>query len=133
MLILNPREVRFGSALWEDVVAISIDRAAHKTVEEWSDLGPYAVFADVPEQKVRVTIVQEVARDDVNVPRPGEAGTLEFHTSPTASDAGRKKVSCAAVVLESRHELSIRKGAIRTVILAAISDGAADPVSTSEE
>ena len=132
MLILNPRQVQFGSSTWEDVTAVSIDRAAHRTVEDWSDLGPYAVLADVPEQKVRVTVVQEVSRDDVNVPRPGESGTLSFFTSPTASDAGRRKVSCQAVVLESRHDLSLKKGAVRTVVLAAVSNGAADPVTIDE-
>ena len=133
MLILNPRTVTFGSSTWDDIIAITIDRAAHKTIEDWSDLGPYAVLADVPEQKVRVTIVQEVSRDDVNVPRPGESGTLNFFTSPTASDAGRRKVSCQAVVLESRHDLSLKKGAVRIVVLAAVSDGVTDPVSVSEE
>ena len=133
MLILNPRVVHFGVATWDDVIAVAIDREAHRTVEEWSDLGPYAVLADVPEQKVRVTVVQEVARDDVNTPRPGEAGTLVFFTSPTASDAGRKKVSCGAVVLEVRHELSVKKGAVRTVVLAGVSDGEADPVVVVEE
>jgi hypothetical protein len=132
MLILNPRQVQFGSSTWEDVTAVWIDRAAHRTVEDWSDLGPYAVLADVPEQKVRVTVVQEVSRDDVNVPRPGESGQLSFFTSPTASDAGRKKVSCQAVVLESRHDLSLKKGAVRTVVLAAVSNGAADPVTIDE-
>lgn len=132
MLILNPRQVRFAAATWDDVTAIAIDRSAHKTIEEWTDLGPYAAVADVPEQKVRVTVIQEVARDDVNVPRPGDSGTLEFFTSPTASDAGRKKVSCEAIVLESRHDLSIKKGAIRTVVFAAISNGAADPITLAD-
>jgi hypothetical protein len=129
MLILNPRLVTFGSYSWPEVAAIAIDRSPHRTVEDWSDLGPYAVLVDVPEQKVRVTVVQEVERDDVHLPRPGESGTLSFRTSPTASDAGRRRFSCTAVVLEVRHELSLRKGAVRTVTLAAVSaDGATDPV-----
>ncbi len=133
MLILNPRSVKFGSSTWEDVTAVTIDRAAHKTVEDFGDLGPFAVLVDVPEQRVRIGIVQEVGRDDVDSPRPGEAGTLTLYTSPTASDAGRRKVSCTAVVLNVSHELSTRKGAIRTVTLAAVSsDGAADPVQISD-
>ncbi len=133
MLILNPRLVKFGSAAWPDIASIAIDRAAHRTVEDWSDLGPYAVLADVPEQKVRITIMQELAREDVNVPRPGESGTLSFCTSPTASDAGRRRFTCTAVVLDVKHELSLRKGAIRTITLAAISpDGEADPVQASD-
>lgn len=133
MLILNPRSVTFGSVEWEGVVAVTIDRAAHKTVEDFGDLGPYATLVDVPEQRVRIGIVQEVSRDDLNVPRPGEAATLTLFTSPAASDAGRRKLSCAAVVLDVNHEVSIKKGAIRKVTLAAVSsDGAADPVEVSD-
>jgi hypothetical protein len=133
MLILNPRRVTFGSAVWEGVVAVTIDRAAHRAVEDFGDLGPYAVLVDVPEQRVRIGVVQEVARDDLGVPRPGDAGVLTLFTSPTASDAGRRKLSCAAVVLDVSHEVSIKKGAIRTVSLAAVSsDGAADPVEITD-
>jgi hypothetical protein len=133
MLILNPRSVKFGAATWDDVTAVTIDRAAHKTVEEFGDVGPYAVLVDVPEQRVRIGVIQEVERDDVDSPRPGEAGTLRLYTSPTASDAGRRSISCEAVVLEVNHELSIKKGAIRTVTLAAVSpDGGADPVQVTD-
>jgi hypothetical protein len=133
MLILNPRLVAFGSQSWPDIAAIAIDRAAHRTVEDWSDLGPYAVLADVPEQKVRISITQEVARDDVHVPRPGESGTLSFCTSPTASDAGRRRFTCTAVILDVRHDLSLRKGALRTITLGAISpDGSTDPITATD-
>ncbi len=133
MLILNPRSVKFGSATWDNVTAVTIDRAAHKTVEDFGDNGPYAVLVDVPEQRVRIGITQEVARDDVASPRPGEAGTLTLYTSPTASDADRRRLMCDVVVLDVSHELSIKKGAIRTVTLAAVSsDGAADPVQISD-
>lgn len=133
MLVLNPRSVVFGATEWEGVVAVSIDRAAHKTVEDFGDLGPYATLVDVPEQRVRIGIVQEVARDDLNLPRPGEAATLTLFTSPAASDAGRRRLSCAAVVLDVSHEVSIKKGTIRTVKLAAVSsDGAADPVQVTD-
>ena len=133
MLILNPREVKFASTAWPDIAAIAIDRAAHRTIEDWSDLGPYATLADVPEQKVRITITQELARDDIHVPRPGESGTLSFCTSPTASDAGRRRFTCTAVILDVRHELSLRKGAVRTITLAAISpDGSTDPITATD-
>lgn len=133
MLILNPRHVSFGSVEWTDIISIAIDRSTHRAVEEWSDLGPYPTFADVPEQKVRITVVQELMRDDIASPRPGEQALLSFHTSPTASDAARKKVSCVAVVLDSRHELSLRKGAVRTVTLAAVSTDGTDPVVVESE
>ena len=133
MLLLNPRTVRFGSAIWDNIAAIAIDRAAHKTIEDWSEGGPYATLADVPEQKVRITIAQDLARDDISAPRPGDAATLTFYTAPALADSGRKKVSTTAVVLSVQHELSLKKGAIRTITLAAVSaDGAADPITITD-
>lgn len=132
MLLLNPRVVRFGSATWEDVAAVAVDREAHRLVLEWGDLGPHAVFADVPEQKVTIRVVQEVARGDVDVPRPGEQGTVEFHTSPASGSAGRRRVSATAVITDVTHEVSLKGGAIRRVTLVAVSgDGVTDPVSVS--
>lgn len=133
MLILNPRSVTFGLATWDGVVAVSIDRAAARIVEEWSDDGPHAVLADVPEQRTRIIVAQEPSADDIGVPRPGEQATLTLHTSPAGADAGRRVVSAAAVVLAVEHELSLRRGASRTITLAAVSTtGNADPISITE-
>jgi len=133
MLLLNPRLVRFGPAAWDNIAAAVIDRAPHKTTEAWSDLGPYATLADVPEQRVRITITQELSRDDIAAPRPGDQDTLSLHTSAALADAGRKKLSCTAVVLGVLHELSLRRGAIRTIQLAAVSpDGATDPITITD-
>jgi hypothetical protein len=133
VLLLNPRVVKFGGASWEGVAAVVIDRSAARLAEEWGDSGPYATFADVPEQRVRVRVVQELSGDDVGSPRPGDEGTLEFFTSPARSDGGRRRVSIACVVLGVEHEVSLKKGALRTVTLAAVSsDGAADPVVVSD-
>ena len=132
MLLLNPRVVKFGDAVWDNVAAVAIDRRAHKTVEEWSDEGPYATVADVPEQRVRMTVVQELTREDVGGPRPGESALLSLCTSAGA-DSGRKRVAATCVVLDVSHEVSIKKGAVRTITLAAVStDGAADPITISD-
>lgn len=132
MLVLNPRVVKFGSAAWEDVAAVSVDREAQRLVLEWGDLGPHAVLADVPEQKVTIRVVQEVARGDVDVPRPGDQGTVEFYTSPASGSAGRRRVNATAVIIDVTHELSLRGGAIRRVTMVAVSgDGVTDPVSVS--
>lgn len=129
MLLLTPRAVRFGEATWEDVSAVVVDRASRRSVVEWSDLGPHAVLADVPEQEVTVRVVQSLTRDAPDAPRPGDAGQLSFDTSPAGTDTGRRRVSAQAVVLGVRHELSVKGGATRTVTLVAVSpDGAADPV-----
>jgi hypothetical protein len=134
MLLLNPRQVTFASAHWDDVSLIAIDRSPHKEVVDWSDDGPHAVFADVPEQRIEIRVVQEIARDNITVPHPGESGTLTFHTSPTSSDAGRRRITTDAVILRVEHELSLKRGALRTITLIAISNnGADDPFTITNE
>jgi len=129
MLLLNPRLVKFGDATWETITAIAIDRAAHRTAEDWGDLGPYATFADVPEARVRIRITQELTRDDISEPKTGELAQLVFYTAPTSSDAGRKQIAATTVILAVEHELSLKRGAVRTITLAAVSpDGIQDPI-----
>lgn len=134
MLLLNPRLVTFASSRWDDIALIAIDRKAHKEIVEWSDLGPHVVLADVPEQRIEIKVIQELARDDITVPHPGDFGELTFHTSPTSTDAGRKKITTQAVILRVEHELSLKRGALRTITLIAISqDGADDPLSITAD
>lgn len=133
MLLLNPRSVTFGSATWDSVVAVMIDRDSVRFVEEWSDAGPHAVLADAPEQRVTIRVVQEVTRDDLGSPRPGEAGALSLCTAPTGADAGRRKLTAQAVVRSVSHEVSLKRGAVRTITLVAVSaDGAADPIAIAD-
>jgi hypothetical protein len=130
MLVLNPRNVKFGAATWSSVAAVAIDRVAGKLIEDFGDSGPYVVAADVPEQKVRVKVVQEFAKDEMNAPRPGDSAVLEFVTSPMGTDLNKRKVSMTAVVIGVDHEIGLRKGSTRTVTLTAVSGtGVADPVS----
>ncbi len=130
MLLLNPRTVRFGSAVWPDIAMVAIDRSPNRLITDWGDSGPHVTFADVPEQKVTIRVVQEVARDDIDVPRPGDQGLLSFFTAPASTGAARKKVSATAVVTDVSHELSLKAGARRTVTLIALSsDGLADPIA----
>ncbi|MBI1190680.1 MAG: hypothetical protein GC200_08395 [Tepidisphaera sp.] len=133
MLVLNPSSVTFGSATWSNVTALVIERAAQKQVTEWSDNGPHAVLADVPEQVVKVRVVSEVVSGDPNGPSTGASGVLTATTGPNASDALRRVISIAAVVVGVSYELSQKKGAVRTVDLVAVSsDGASDPVSVTD-
>lgn len=132
MLLLNPRTAKFGDMRWTEITAIAIDRTPRRRVEEWSDEGPYAVFADVPEQRVRIVITQELVQSDTDPPIPGAQDTLIFYTSPAPADSARKKVSATAVILDVRHELSLKKGAVRTITLAAVSDGASDPITITD-
>jgi hypothetical protein len=130
MLLLNPRAVTFGSSRWENVSLVAIDRSAHSTVEEWTDFGPYAALADVPEQKVRIRIVQDLRAGDLAAAAPGDQALLTLSAAPAAADSARKKLSATAVVLDVHHEFSRRRTPQRTITLAAVSqDGAADPIT----
>jgi hypothetical protein len=133
MLILNPRQVTFANENLPNVTLIAIDRTSTRLAVSWTDNGPHPTFADAPEQQVDIKVVMDVESEDVDVPRPGELATLTFVTSPTASDASRRHVSMTAVVIGVSHELSLKRGAVRTVDLIAIStDGAADPISVTD-
>jgi hypothetical protein len=133
VLILNPREVTFSGAAWPNVTVVAIDRKATRLAVSWSDNGPHPTFADAPEQDATVRVVMDVEREDIDGPRPGERGTLGFVTSPTASDASRRRVAVTCVVTGVAHELSFERGSVRTVNLIALStNGAADPISIIE-
>jgi len=129
VLILNPGTVRFGDQAWEDVAALAVDRAAARTVLEWSDEGPHAVLADVPEVRVSVRVVRRLDGGDLAAPLPGQQATLSFHTAPAMSDAGRRSVTMTAVVLSVTHELAGQQGARQVIALVAVAaTGGADPV-----
>lgn len=133
MLLLNPETVKFGSATWQDVFAVLVDRAAERSTLEWSDTGPYAVFADVPEQRITVRVSRRILRDVAFTPRPGESAELVVYASPTAGDASRRRVRTTCVVTHVAHELSSQRGAVQTVTLVAISaDGASDPIAIED-
>ncbi len=133
MLILNPRNVRFGSLVLDDVRSVSIDRVATREIVEWSDFGPHAVFADAPERKVTIRLVRELTRDGLDAPLPGDSDTLSLRTSPNASDAGGTSVSASAVVTRVTHELLGQARALQKIEFVAIStSGDTDPVTIAE-
>ncbi len=130
MLLLNPETVKFGVATWYDVTVVLVDRATERPVLEWSDTGPYPVFADVPEQRVSVRVSRRLLRDTAFTPRPGDSAELIVYASPTAGDAQRRRIRAICVVTHVAHELSAQRGALQTVTLVALSaDGAADPIA----
>lgn len=129
MRILAPRDVSFGSVVCKDVDAITINRAAQRQVVEWSDAGPHAVFADVPQQQVTVRLEQRVSAEIDDVPKPGDTATLSFQIVP-GGDARRRRISAACTVVSVRHEMNAGKGAARLIDFVAVSsDGVADPVT----
>lgn len=140
MLVLNPQNVVFGSVTLEKVSLVAIERAAARVEVEWGDGGPHVVFADVPEQRVNVRVVQEMDSATMDAPRPGDLATLSFVASMSGADGGRKKVSGVAVVTGVQYEIgrstagtAVPPKAARILSFVLVSgDGAGDPVSVSE-
>ena len=64
MLFLFPTDVEFAGAVWPGVTSVAIGRRAEKSIVEFGDGGSHVVLADVPEQRVEVTVSQELTADD---------------------------------------------------------------------
>lgn len=128
MVILNPTTARLGGMLLEGVTLVVVDRSASREAVEWSDQGPHVVFADMPEQRVTIRVVQDVPRGGITVPRPGEAAELSLVTQGEGDDHSRVRVWASVVVLRVTHALK-ESGLTRTIEMIAVSgDGASDPV-----
>lgn len=141
MLLINPPVVIFNNIRYAGVTQVAVSRFASKGFAHWTDVGPYAALADVPEQALTATLRQELTAETLEGPRPGEMGTLVIFTGPTAGDSGRKKVSAQGVVSSVRVDLrppsrSSRASegvATRTIQLTLLSsDGAAEPVAVTD-
>lgn len=132
MLILNPDIVLFDGDALEGVLAVALDRRPAKEVVEFDELGPHATFADVPEQRVELTVRQELRRGDLSLMAPGDEGELELWTAPGASDAGRRKLTAAVVCLRIEHDLT-KKAPVRTIRFIAISaTSSTDPITITD-
>lgn len=128
MLILNPPKLTLLGVRYEAIESVAIDRLAHREVIEWCDAGPHAVFADVPEIRTDISIVQRLDTDTLDTPRPGDSGALEIMLRPNSSDAARRTLSAQVVVRSVR--LSAGEKPKRTISLVALSpDGATDPLA----
>lgn len=139
MLVLNPQTVVFGSVALEKVSVVTLERVGTRVVVEWGDGGPHVKFADVPEQRVNVRVVQEIDSATVDMPKPGDSAILSFVASMSGADAGRKKWNGTAVVTGVSYEIgqatgrSVAPRAARTISFVLVSgDGAEDPVGVVE-
>ncbi len=88
MLVINPQSVQLIGQDIERVRRIAIHRSAERLLVEWGNMGPFPVFADVPEQRVEIELLADLERGTLEGPVPGEEGSLEFFTSPTAGVGG---------------------------------------------
>jgi hypothetical protein len=135
MLIIRPATVTFDDEPLEEVAAIAIDRTPEARIIEWSDLGPHAAFADVPQQRIEITIISDLRTGTEDTPPPGRAGALSFYLSRAASTPRRRITVPSAVVLSSTYDVQQHSRARRTLRLVALSPdgGNTDPISITDE
>ena len=129
MLLLNPEIVRFESHAWDDVAALAIDRTPKRIIEEHSDLGPFATFADVPEQSIHIRVQRRITSDDLDASALGASGTLTFYFSPPGAELSRQRVQITCVLTSIRTDLPALKQATRTLTFLATSDGTTNPIT----
>jgi hypothetical protein len=131
MLFLNPHTVTLGAVVLDRVSAIIVDRTADRLALEYSDAGAYPIYADVPEQRVTVTIVRDLLEGDpliLSSMVPGYQVTLAFATSPADSEAQLMNYSASLVITAVKHELKRGKSAIQRIVGVAIAtSGNLDP------
>lgn len=129
MLLLSPEIVRFDSFAWDDVSTLAVDRLPKRLIEDHSDLGPFATFADVPEQSVQIRVQRRITADDLDDPPLGLSGELTFYIAPPAADLSRRRVAITCVLTAVRSELPAAKQATRTLTFHAVSDGITNPIT----
>ena len=128
---MNPERVKLGLMVLEGVAAVAVTRSAAREVVEWGEQGRQVALADVSRERVEVVVKQELGRDDLGGPALGTAATLSVVTGVGASDAARRTLTAAVVVLGTAVELVRKNGGwsgVRTIRLIAVGDGATDPV-----
>lgn len=132
MVFLNPDTVTLGALALTNVQFVAVDREARRTALEYTDLGPYAAFADVPEQRITVRIVRRITDSEALPIKPGDRATLSLRAAPNLSAAGVRAMSATVVVSAVEFTLSSRGGATQRISAIAISStGGADPISNT--
>lgn len=130
MVWLNPDTVTLDSTVLTHVTFAAIDREARRTAIEWTDLGAYPAFADVPEQRVTVRITRRVSASEPAPARPGDQVLFTLRSAPGASAAGVRVVSATVVITEIAHAWSSAAGLTQRITALALSPtGAEDPVT----
>ncbi|MCC6284202.1 MAG: hypothetical protein IT439_02695 [Phycisphaerales bacterium] len=121
MLILSPDKVTFAGEPWREVASVSIERAAEKSVLEWSDNGPHAVYGDVPEERMTLRVVRVLSESELDGPAPGALGELVLFTSNGASDGRRRRLRALGVIERIAYQYVQKSGATQTITLLAVS------------
>lgn len=130
MIYLNPASVKLGTFDLTNVFSIALDREARRLIEEWTDLGPFENFADVPEQRVSVWIARRILATETSGPKPGESHALSFRAADGADASSVRSVSMTVVVTAVEHTLSSSGRATQRIRGVAVSTtGSGDPVT----
>lgn len=129
MLLLSPEIVRFDSFAWDDVATLAVDHIPRRLIEDFSDLGPFATFADVPEQTIQIRVQRRMTSDDLDAPALGTSGDLIFYFSPPGAELSRRRVQISCVLTSIRTDLPALKQTTRTLTFLATSDGLTNPIS----
>ncbi len=133
MLFLNPQQVALNDLTLENVEAIAISRKADRLAIDYSDGGAYPVFADVPEQRITLTISRDLLHNDDDIADaaiPGAQFDLTFTTAPNASDANACIYDIPIIITAIEHALARSGRARQTITCLAISeDGETDPIT----
>lgn len=133
MIWLSPQEVYLGNIVLDHVESISINRSPHKSVLEWTDLGPHLGFADVPEQRVDVRIEREIVDSESIDLKPGDEVTLTARRATSASAARVVQITATVVILSVDYTLSKTRGARQRIHAIAISSGGlSDPITEQD-
>lgn len=106
MLILSPKDVRFGSRRYDDVELIVLERLAIKTVREATDAGPFPAFVDVPQQRAVIRVRRRLVQEDVEPAILGATGEISFRIGPHGTDVIGTRVAMSAVLIGARLDLS---------------------------
>lgn len=131
MVFLNPDIVKLGALTLANVQFVAIDREARRTALEYTDLGPYAAFADVPEQRVVVRIVRRIAESEALAIKPGDRLALSLRAAPNLSAGPVRAISATVVISAVEFTMSQRGGATQRISAIAISStGAVDPITS---
>lgn len=132
MLAIMPERVSFAGTELQSVRAVAVSRTVNRGVSEYSELGPHCVFADVPEQRTKVTVIGSVGADDLAPPALASCGVLEVRVARAPGRMKRKEIRMLAMVTHVSYRAT-PGGAERTIELEALSiDGRADPVTVIE-
>lgn len=133
MLLLNPDIVRFESHAWEDVSALAIDRHSKHPIEDHGDQGPFAAFADAPDQSIHIKLQRTLRASDTQDPPLGLSGTLTFYLGTPGTDLDRRKVTITCTLISIKHDLPAGARPItKTLAFMATNPDGEDPVTIAE-